>query len=118
MFNMLDLEATTVPNRYRQALQQIITCAENHSDLGVQKVVLFGSLSRSTITCQSDIDICVVFFDEVDLHSCQVALFKAKLRICADIDVDVVFCTETTFANSSERLFAEIRRDGISLLTK
>lgn len=116
MKQILDVYATAIPDRFKVALQQIITNIINLNLSGIKTVCLFGSLARSQITPRSDIDICIVFENTVDYHSYEYAIAKALIDQNVAIDVDVVYCSETVFQTSNKPLFVHIRKDQKILL--
>lgn len=116
MKQILDIYTTTMPDRFKIALQQIITNIMHLNLSGIKTVCLFGSLARSQITSRNDIDICIVFDNAIDYHSYEYAVAKASIDENVDIDVDVVYCSEFMFQTSTKPLFVHIRNDQKILL--
>lgn len=120
MRQLIDIQKTAIPERFKHALQLATDNILKTELPGLIDVYLFGSLARSSITSRSDIDICVVFSDDTDYHADRYIIEKANISSSAEqleIDIDVIFCSVTTFNTSSKPIFKSIRRDGIHLLT-
>lgn len=118
MIPVVDIDKTAIPPFFKKALNACVQYVLQTPLAGVQKVILFGSLARSDIKCTSDIDLCIVFDDDIDLSSKDVAFFKLSLSACSEIDADVVCCHKRTLEHSDHLLFRDIRRDGVLLLER
>lgn len=115
---VLNVAKTGLPQRFKDGLVAVINYVKNNPFPGLEGVVLFGSVARGEMTCRSDIDICVIFEDTVDLHTVDAAYYKSCLCDCTGgIAVDVVFCSQTKYDQSQERLFRHIREEGRMLLS-
>lgn len=68
-----------MPYRFKQTLLADMKFIQEPSLNGIKQVLLFGSLARSKITCHSDIDLCLVFEDTVDLESYEMRVFRGTL---------------------------------------
>lgn len=106
---------STMPNRFKIALQECMQFIEEQAPKGLE-VLLFGSLARSSITMKSDIDLCLVFEDGVEMTSREMRTFRGMLRGASlAVDIDVVTCTISQLESNSCLLYQEINRDKIAL---
>ncbi len=106
------LERTDIPRRWKDVLIEAREYIKENAPLGFKAAYVFGSLSRSELHSRSDIDICLVFENGIDLRERQLVIFKGMLRsISFEVPVDVVCCHEETFLSSQQALYREIRRD-------
>ena len=80
----------------------------------VDEVILFGSHAKGNASISSDIDIAVVFSDDLS-GEIEVTKIVKKLESKFEKIIQVHFFTAKTFSKKS-KLVNEIRRDGISLL--
>lgn len=106
------IENSSMPARFKESLVNILRFIQSNEPVGLKQVLLFGSLARSSITCRSDIDICLVFEDGTDIDSYNMRVFRGYLRGLENpVDTDVVFLYESQLASESHRLYREINRD-------
>lgn len=107
---------STMPNRFKIALRECLQFIEKHAPQGLSQVLLFGSLARSSITMKSDIDLCLVFKDDIEMNSREMRTFRGMLRGASlAVDIDVVTCTISQLESNSCLLYQEINRDKIIL---
>ena len=107
---------STMPNRFKIALRECLQFIEEHAPQGLSQVLLFGSLARSSITMKSDIDLCLVFEDNIEMNSREMRTFRGMLRGASlAVDTDVVTCTISQLESNSCLLYQEINRDKIAL---
>lgn len=110
------VQSTAIPEKWKQALLEAIRLISSECPSGLQKVLLFGSLARSDINYKSDVDLCLVFDDSVNLREYDMLVFKGELGGVSLIpSVDTVFCYASQLNNSHENLFKNIRKDAIQL---
>lgn len=74
------IENSSMPARFKESLVNILRFIQSNEPVGLKQVLLFGSLARSSITCRSDIDICLVFEDGTDIDSYNMRVFRGYLR--------------------------------------
>lgn len=107
------IQQTNIPDRWKRALILVDTYIRSNAPKSFTGAYLFGSLSRSDIRYNSDIDICMTFADGTDLREHQLVVFKGMVRsISEDVPIDVVCCCDSTLFSSEKPLFKEIRKDG------
>lgn len=107
---------STMPEKFKLALQECLQFIELQAPQGLLQVLLFGSLARSSITMKSDIDLCLVFENDIEMTSREMRTFRGMLRGASlDVDIDVVTCTISQLMSNSCLLYQEINRDKISL---
>lgn len=112
------VDNSTMPTRFRNALHDCLQFIEEQAPNGLMQVLLFGSLARSRITPKSDIDLCLVFEDNVEQNSREMRIFRGMLRgASVEVEIDVVTCTISQLESNSCLLYQEINRDKV-LLTK
>ena len=108
-----------MPERFKSSLLKDMRFIESERPDGLLKVFLFGSLARSKITHKSDIDLCLVFEDGIEMNSREMRIFKSYLRGASldggDVDTDVVTCTKSRLEAETCLLYKEINRDKIEL---
>ena len=82
----------------------------------VEKIILFGSYARGEETDESDIDICVVFYDESFKNR---KLYKNMLSWIGDVECDYDACiqivktTKESYDNKDIYLYTNVERDGV-----
>lgn len=110
------VDNSTMPLKYRRALKECLQFIEDQAPDGLVQVLLFGSLARSRITPKSDIDLCLVFKDDVEQNSYEMRVFRGMLRGASlEVEIDVVTCTVSQLESNSCLLYSEINRDKIVL---
>lgn len=110
------IHRSSMPERFKQSLLADMNFIKDNEPSGLKFVLLFGSLSRSSITCRSDIDLCLVFEDTVDIDSYHMRVFRGMVSgIENPVDTDIVMLYESQLASNSCRLYQEINRDKIIL---
>ncbi len=110
------IQNTSIPQKWKTALMSDVEFISAECPEGLQQIILFGSLARSSVTYKSDIDLCLVFEDSVDLRGKNYMIFRGLLMgntLCPE--TDIVMCTESLLSNSNEKLFKNIRKEGILL---
>lgn len=107
---------STMPVRFKTALLDDLHFIEREKPEGLLQVLLFGSLARSDINFKSDVDLCLVFSDEIDMNSYEMRVFRGTLRgESTSVETDVVTCTKSQLESESCLLYKEINRDKIIL---
>ncbi len=113
---IMSVENTKIPERWKSVLLEAMQYIKDKAPADLQEVYLFGSLARGIIKYTSDIDLCLVFKDSMDLRNKELVTFKGMLRsLSFEIPIDVVCCSATTFYTSDQCLFRNIRHDGRKL---
>ena len=116
IYNYNLIKASSMPEQFKQALLEILEYIEQSAPKGLLQVILFGSLARSNIHYKSDIDICLLFEDTIDLQSREIRIFKSMTRGATLLkEVDVIACTLSQLTSNSCTLYQEINRDKIIL---
>lgn len=111
--SIVSIQQTSIPERWKKTLILIDAYIRSNAPESFTGAYLFGSLSRSDIRYDSDIDICMTFADGTNLRERQLVIFKGMVRsISENVPVDVVCCEESTLLLSEKPLFTEIRKDG------
>lgn len=111
------IESSLLPPRLKRGLLQDMHYIEDNLPTGLVGMYLFGSIARQDFNHFSDIDLCIVFKDSVDLHSDEMRIFRGFLSGASDeAETDVVTLTESQLCSNSHRLYQEINRDKISLI--
>lgn len=87
----------------------------NENCLDISKIVLFGSHAKGTASVNSDIDIAVVFSDDLK-QEIKVTQIVRKLEKQFKIKIQVHYFTGNGFGGKN-KLVEEIKRDGIELLS-
>lgn len=114
---VVSVEKTTIPDKWKNVLIRAREYIKDEAPKGLHYVYLFGSLSRSELSYNSDIDLCLVFDDDIDLRDRNLVIFKGMLRsISSAVPIDVICCSQSTFDTSREPLFVNIRKDGRELV--
>ena len=80
----------------------------------VDKVILFGSHGKGTASIRSDVDLAVVFRDDLK-QELEVTRIAKILEEKSETRIQVHFFTKKSFRNKT-KLTDEIKRDGIHLL--
>lgn len=107
------IENTTIPAQWKSVFIAAAEFIRQNAPKTLTGAYVFGSLARSELRCDSDIDICLTFLDGTDLRERSLLVFKGLLRsISLEIPVDVVCCHDSTLQSSDQSLFQEIRKDG------
>ena len=107
---------SSMPERFKLALQECMQYIEAEAPSGLVQVLLFGSVARSSIHPKSDIDLCLVFEDGVEMYSREMRIFRSMLRGTPMLmDADVVTCTVSQLASNSCLLYREINKDKVVL---
>lgn len=110
------VSSTTIPEKWKTALLSAIKMISLECPTGLQKVLLFGSLARSDIDYKSDIDLCLVFEDDVNLREYNMLVFRSELGgVSLNPSIDTVFCHASQLKTSKENLFRNINRDAVQL---
>lgn len=110
------VDNSTMPIRFKNALHDCLQFIEEQAPRGLMQVFLFGSLARSKITPRSDIDLCLVFENNIELNSREMRTFRGMLRGASlEVEVDVVTCNMSQLESNSCLLYQEINRDKIAL---
>lgn len=87
----------------------------NDSCCSINQVILFGSHAKGTASAHSDIDIAVVFNNNL-LEEIFVVRIVKKLEQQFKVKIQVHYFTAESFALKS-KLITEIKREGINLIT-
>lgn len=82
----------------------------------VKKVILFGSWAKGTASIKSDIDLAVIFEEEIRSEM-EITRSIKKLEQKFRKEIQAHYFTEKSF-NAGNKLTLEIKRDGISMLEK
>lgn len=110
------VNTSTMPDRFKQTLIEAMNYVKSNEPAGLYQLLLFGSLARSSITCRSDVDLCLVFDDEIDIDTYEMRVFRGMLSGQEyQVDVDIVMLYESQLESNSCRLYQEINRDKIIL---
>lgn len=110
------VDNSTMPIKFKNALHDCLYFIEEQAPRGLVQVLLFGSLARSKITPRSDIDLCLVFENGIELNSRDMRTFREMLRGASlEIEIDVVTCTVSQLESNLCLLYQEINRDKIAL---
>lgn len=110
---IVSIASTSIPEQWKSVLIEVAEYIKNNAPQTLTGAYVFGSLARSELRYDSDVDVCLTFVDKTDLRDRHLLEFKGMLRsISLDIPVDVVCCHDSTLQSSDQPLFQEIRRDG------
>lgn len=104
-----------LPDRYKAAIVKAVNLIIKKDITDLKKIILFGSCARLYLHVGSDIDLLIVT-KKVIRDRRLLGYLRADLEFLPDeIMGDMVFTTEKRLANSKEKLYEDIRRDGILL---
>lgn len=107
---------STMPERFKTSLLEDLQFIQKEQPEGLVQVLLFGSLARSDINFRSDIDLCLVFADGIEMNSYDMRVFRGTLRgESLAVETDVVTCTVSQLEGENCLLYREINRDKIVL---
>lgn len=108
--------SSRLPQYIKTELMQLMNYIEGNAPKQLYGVLLFGSIARGNFDYFSDIDLCLVFTDNTNLHSDNIKIFKGLLSATNyQMEVNAVALTKSQLASNSEWLHQEINRDGIWL---
>lgn len=104
-----------LPKRYKSAIVKAANIIVERNISGLLQIVLFGSCARLHLHVGSDVDLLIVT-EEVINDRRLLSYIRADLEFLPDdMKGDIVFSSKDNFEASEEKLYMDIRRDGIIL---
>ena len=104
-----------LPKRYKSAIVKAANIIVERNISGLLQIVLFGSCARLHLHVGSDVDLLIVT-EEVINDRRLLSYIRADLEFLPDdMKGDIVFSSKDNFEASEEKLYMDIRRDGITL---
>lgn len=104
-----------LPVKYKRAIVEAVNLIIKRDIPGLEKIILFGGCARLHLHVGSDIDISIVT-KKVIKDRRLLSYLRADLEFLPDeVMGDIVFTTKKRLENSNEKLYRDIRRDGIVL---
>ena len=104
-----------LPVKYKAAIVEAVNIITKKDIPELKKIILFGSCARLHLHVGSDIDLLIVT-KKVVRDRRLLGYLRADLEFLPDeIMGDMVFATEKRLAKSNEKLYEDVRRDGILL---
>lgn len=107
-----------LPDKYKSAIVEAVNLIIKRNIPELRKIVLFGSCARLHLHVGSDIDLLIVT-DKALNDRRLVSYIRADLEFLPDdMKGDMVFTSKKNFKHNVEKLYRDIRRDGIILWKK
>lgn len=104
-----------LPVKYKTAIVEAVNLIIKRDISGLEQIVLFGSCARLHLHVGSDIDLLIVT-KEVVRDRRLLGFLRTELEFLSDEMMgDIVFTTKKKLEISHEKLYVDIRRDGITL---
>lgn len=104
-----------LPERYKSTIVESVNLIIKRNVPGLLQIILFGSCARLHLHVGSDIDI-LIATDKAIKDRRLVSFIRADLEFLPeDMQGDIVFTTKDNLDTNTEKLYSDIRRDGIIL---
>ena len=101
--------------RYSAGIVKAVNTILSYDIDGLRSIVLFGSCARLNIHVGSDIDLLVVTKDHIIDRILKSEIRNDVEKLPSGLAADVVFSTVDMLNNSDQRLYKDIRIQGIIL---
>lgn len=104
-----------LPDRYKMAIIKAVNLIIKRKIPGMVQIVLFGSCARLHLHVGSDIDLLIVTNEPLEDRRL-LSYVRADLEFLPDdMRGDIVFSSIENLIKSNEKLYIDIRQDGIPL---
>lgn len=107
-----------LPDIYKSSIVEAVNLIIDREIPDIIKIVLFGSCARLHLHVGSDIDLLIVTKEIIEDRRL-VSYVRSDLEFLPDdMKGDIVFTNKECFETSTQKLYSDIRRDGIILWNK